>query len=233
MQHERHELPRRRGWLPGAMTDMASAWTGLATDMAGAFDSFLSTMTETPAVSRRHHRRPEREHRSRCGECRSDRCHCDCCVYDADLVVYARYGERRVVPIRITNERTRTRHITLELSEFATSGGSPSPVTGTIVTRTEFDLEACEREDAVVVIGLAGKMGAVTIKETSAIRESLTKVESSTARVNVELPDVDDCHVAYADLRVQGCDVRPLRVAVAVLPRDCDAHEVHCACGCC
>jgi hypothetical protein len=47
------------------------------------------------------------------------------------------------------------------------------------------------------------------------------------------IPDVDDCLVATADLRVVGCDHRPIRIAVALLPRDCDPFTVPCGCSCC
>jgi hypothetical protein len=47
------------------------------------------------------------------------------------------------------------------------------------------------------------------------------------------IPDVDDCLVAVADLRIQGCETRPLRIAVAILPRDCSRYEVHCGDRCC
>lgn len=233
MQHERHERHQPAGgiWSPGAIADMATAWTDIASDMVGAFDSFVTTLTDRPIRADRTHRRQGRKHGGRCERCRPDTCHCECCVYDADLVVYARYGERRVVPVRVSNERSRARSITLDLSSFTTSGGSPSPVTGTIATPSEFELGPCEDEEVIVLIGIAGKIGAA--KETVAIREELVAAEAAEAAIDVALPDVDDCHVAYADLRIQGCDVRPVRMAVAVLPRDCDAHEVHCACGCC
>ena len=44
---------------------------------------------------------------------------------------------------------------------------------------------------------------------------------------------VDSCKVAYATLRAEGCTIRPLVIAVAVLPESCDAHEASCVCGCC
>ena len=53
-----------------------------------------------------------------------------------------RLGELRVVPVRISNERTRTRQITLELSEFTSSGGREVPIRGVILTRTEFEWQA-------------------------------------------------------------------------------------------
>jgi hypothetical protein len=39
--------------------------------------------------------------------------------------------------------------------------------------------------------------------------------------------------VAYATLRAEGCLVRPVVIAVAVLPDDCDAYRRPCGCGCC
>src|SRR5690349_2949167 len=36
-----------------------------------------------------------------------DPCHCTCCISDADLIIYARLGERRVVPVTIENPRAR------------------------------------------------------------------------------------------------------------------------------
>jgi hypothetical protein len=47
------------------------------------------------------------------------------------------------------------------------------------------------------------------------------------------LPDVDDCLVAVGDLRVEGCDIRSVRIAVAILPRDCSPYEIECGCCCC
>ena len=47
------------------------------------------------------------------------------------------------------------------------------------------------------------------------------------------LADVDDCTVFYADLRVKGCDVRAIRIALVLLPYDCDAYVVDCRCSCC
>ena len=220
MNRTRPRAPGRQFWPRDALSDMASAWGDWASEMAGAFDTFMDTMAaEPPPGAQTGVRRWERPSRRRehCGKGHQESCHCDCCVYDADLVVYSRVGERRIVPIRISNERTRTRHITLQLSEFTTSGGNDAPVQGEIETRTEFDLEACEREEVVLAL------------QSAASTTDLSKKDRESGR----FPDVDDCLVAYADLRIQGCDVRPLRIAVALLPRDCDAYEVHCACGCC
>ena len=154
---------------------------------------------------------------SKRGGCRQDDCHCRCCIGDdIDLVVYSRVGERRVVPITISNERRREREVTLELSAFKSKGGRDVPVTGAIVGESTFALAPCEER-------------AVTIEVESSVPGS------SVGDANTPAPtDVDDCLVAIADLRVEGCDIRcPIGIAVVLLPLDCDTFDVKCACGCC
>jgi hypothetical protein len=127
--------------------------------------------------------------------------------------VYSRLGERRVIPISITNERRREREVSLELSAFKTKGGREVPVVGSIVGAHTFTMAPCE-EKAVVIV-----------------------VESSEpiADRDVDVPtDVDDCTVAVADLRVEGCEIRcPIGIGVVLLPRDCDVYDVSCGCSCC
>ncbi len=216
VQRERTDWP----WEGMRASDVATAWGELANDMAAMFDALVDTWAPQDTRARRQRRRshrPQRKLRSdACTGCAPSSCHCDCCVYDADLVVYARYGEFRVVPVRISNERTRERLITLDLSDFRTSGGRPAPVNGEIGPSQEFTLEACERQDVILTLRL-GSHG-----------DSLAEWREEHGS-----QDVDGCLVAYADLRIHGCDVRPVRIAVAISPRDCDAYEVHCACGCC
>lgn len=169
-----------------------------------------------------------------------DSCHCFCCVVDADLVVEARLGELRIVPIRLHNERRREREISLDLSPFTTKGGKPAPVVGTILPSTNFTLAACEDRD--VVIGLAVREPVVAKPDDNPNQPESPRDVADVAAAGFsgltedaerKLSDVDDCLVAYGHLRIDGCDVRPVRIAVAILPRDCGAHQVHCAHACC
>ncbi len=148
-----------------------------------------------------------------CPQCKADDCHCQCCIgNDLDLVVYSRVGERRIIPITITNERRREREVTLELTSFTSKGGREVPVTGTIVGETTFTLAPCEER-------------AVVIEVDSAATPSQERGDAT---------DVDDCVVAVADLRVTGCDIRcPIGIGVVLLPRDCDTFDLSCGCGCC
>jgi hypothetical protein len=144
-----------------------------------------------------------------CAKCAPNDCSCRCCVADSDLLVEARVGERRVVPITIENHWRRERDIELELSSWTTAEGVQ--ISGQIVGPTSFKLEPCGEAKVVLVIEIGGK----------------------GTGDNQRTGDVKQCTVAYADLRVKGCDIRPIRIAVAVLPNDCDDYIVDCRCGCC
>jgi hypothetical protein len=210
---------------PSRSREMFTAVTTLASSMAEAMDNFVGTLA-SPEISRRRHRRPlfNRSLRRRCGceeerchGCSGSSCHCECCIGDVDLVVYTRFGEQRVVPIRIENTRAREREVKLELSGFRTKGGGDTSIDGQLVGDTEFTLKPCEERDVILVVDLSGTDGG----------------DNKRVADRREVPDVDDCVVAVADLRIEGCDLRPVRIAVAVLPRDCGHYTVECGCGCC
>jgi hypothetical protein len=140
-------------------------------------------------------------------------CQCTCCVVDADVVIYGFLGETRIASFVVTNDRIRDKKITLALGAFTTRAGKPAPVKGVLLAPTEFELAPCASRNVVMAIATEplGRPGAP----------------------NEPIPDVDDCTVYYSDLRIDGCEMRPLRIAVAILPRDCGAYKIHCHSCCC
>jgi hypothetical protein len=186
------------------MRAVGDAFGTLAVSAADVVGEVFRAATPLARSRTLHHRHP-------CG-CDERNCHCTCCVGDADLVVYTRLGERRVVPIRIENERSREREVKLGVSDFTTRGGNPAPVAVSLVGASAFTLGPCAHQDATLVVDIAGAQGDKREKE---------------------LTDVDDCVVAVGDLRLDGCDIRPVRIAVAIVPRDCDPYDVECGCECC
>jgi hypothetical protein len=171
-----------------------------------------------------------------CRECRDDYCEddscaCECCIYDVDVVVRARLGEQRILPLVVENQRRREREVTFQLSEWTTRGGRAAPVTG-LVTPEGGTIAPCGELAVLVAVRTTGTRSPEDGAEERNIHDMLA-TGIHERRLEERVPDVDECLVAYADLRITGCERRPLRIAVAVLPRDCEAVAVSCGCGCC
>lgn len=151
------------------------------------------------------------------GNCHGGECdchsHCHCSICNADLVAYVRCGEHRIIPLTFANDTRREREVTLALSPFNLASGQTAAVSGRL-SRETFKLAACGEERVSISIA----------------------VECATptpAGVPVAGADVEECRVCYADLRAPGCLSRPLRIAIAILPLDCNSYDVHChSCGC-
>jgi hypothetical protein len=167
----------------------------------------------------------DRDHGDCCRRCGSDPCACSCCIGDVDFAVYSRVGEQRVVPIVIENERRREKQVSLDLSAWTTKGGKPAPVDTVMLEPKTFTIPACGEQKVTLVV-----------KTREEDRPPDNPNDTPAGRPPAErgkVPDVDDCLVATADLRVVGCDHRPIRIAVAIVPRDCDPFTVPCGCSCC
>lgn len=211
--------------------DTANAVSSLASTMVSAVEDFVEEMTTN--ARGRLGRAPFGRGRGRtrncersdcdgcdCEDCAPSSCDCLCCIGDVDLVVYTRVGERRVVPIEIHNPRRREREIDIELSSFTTRGGKPAGVVATLIGDGKVTLAPCATHELILVVNIA----------TTEVNDGDDVMRRATGE---RVIDVDDCLVAIADLRVVGCDMRAQRIALAILPRRCAAHEVECRSSCC
>jgi hypothetical protein len=147
-------------------------------------------------------------------------CDCTCCVCDADVLVSARCAETRRVPVTFENGTRHEREVRLELAKFMTAGGRDLGWKSDISPST-FTLRPCGEQTVVLRV------------EVSCEPFGGTPNRPDVAREPGRVGTVDRCEVAYATLRAEGCLVRPIVVAVAVLPDDCDAYRCSCRCGCC
>ncbi|GAB3439602.1 hypothetical protein GCM10027517_13140 [Phycicoccus ginsengisoli] len=196
------------------------------------------------------------EHRY-AGGCHCSGCHhphrgcpgpCDCCVPEADLVVRARAGEVRVVPFRLHNPWRREREVTLEVGPWHACGGDALEVRARLED-TSLTLAPCEDRVVRLLVtatgtkaagdtatehqGKPGKAGQADPVEDERVRTAGDMGEEAARQVSVlRGVDVGSCSTAYADVRFEGC-ARPQRVALVVLPAECDPVDVGCGCGCC
>jgi hypothetical protein len=175
---------------------------------------------------------------------------CDCCVPAADVIVRARAGEVRVVPFTLHNPWRREREVTLEVGPWHGCDGDDLVIRA-FLEEQKVVLAPCEDRVVRLLISTRGTgddgststrvvpdLGAqdapadTKAKPTRAAAAAAREPEDVPVGTGGRLTDVDACVSAYADVRFEGC-ARPQRVAVVVLPAECDAVDVGCDCGCC
>jgi hypothetical protein len=149
-------------------------------------------------------------------DCDDHDCACDCCIRCADVVEYTRCSETRVIPISFDNETRRERDVNLQLGNFATEGGQDLGWQAAVSPST-FKLMPCGKTTVLLTVN-------VDCSKWNTSSQSDRQTSKTT---------LDGCKVAYATLRADGCTVRPLVIAVAVLPEFCGAHRAGCGCSCC
>jgi hypothetical protein len=230
--------------LPDFMTNVQQGMTRMVTDAQAAYQDMLSGYQRPGSRGSGERVRGERPHGGGCHDCGcherccSD-CHCECCVTDADVLVHARCGEIRRIPVTFENDSRRERHVKLELDKFVTKGGLDLKW-NTLLSETEFTVKPCDERTIIVSVlvrcdtfkgGSQGDTPQPSDPAKPGGSVDAARVMSTAA--SDRLGSVDRCEVAYATLRAEGCAVRPAVLAVAVLPDDCDAYRRSCSCGCC
>jgi len=206
--------------LPDYMSNLQQGMTRLMSDPASMYQE-IARGYSNPAA------RPvgvqtRGQHDCDCG-CRGDSdCHCECCVCDADVLVHARCNETRRIPVTFENDTRRERPVKLTLEKFVTAGGRDLGWNAQL-SQTEFTLRPCDEHTVTVTVQVkCDTLGGGTQPPGSTDNPDANKLRT-----------LDRCEVAYATLRADGCLVRPVVLAVAVLPDDCDAYRRPCSCGCC
>jgi hypothetical protein len=129
----------------------------------------------------------------------------------------------RRIPITFENDTRRDRDVALTLGTFATSAGKELGWQ-TSSSDTNFTLPACGHKTVVLTVPV--QCGSTDPAGNTGAGNTDTKATSTSGQV-------DSCKVAYATLRAEGCRVRPLVIAVAVVPDHCGSHHAECGCGCC
>ena len=209
----------RARWPPRHSTTTSTA-AGITTTTATA----TTTTTTVTAVAAAHD------------------CRCECCIVDADYVVYARCFERRLVPIRDRErhaEGPRGRHARGERRAerrrpgAALEGHRPAGNHRSRSRRAAPPRSTCSSRSAVATATTTMEVKHDTKASRRSEGDRAAQAAEAASRTDVELADVDDCEVGYVTIRVDGCLIRPIVVAIAVLPRDCDAYHAGCSCSCC
>jgi len=234
-----HESGRMRMMdLSDFVDNTQTAYSNLASRMTSMFQPM--DMPQRSPAGPGHHR--GRGHESCCHKEEHD-CHCSCCIRCADAVEYARCDEVRSIPVTFENESRRERDVKLELGPFVTDSGREL-WRGALSEQT-FKLPPCGEKTVTIRVHVnCGNINPTPgtteprdpntpTGETGGTTDGPRITTGTTAIPSRETGTVDSCTVAYATLRAEGCTIRPLVIALAVLPNDCGSHRAGCQCGCC
>lgn len=193
-----------------------------------------------------------RQRESGCGSTPS--CRCECCIEDADIVVYAHCGEVRVVPIEIENGTRKPREdVSLDISDIRTGGGRVLPWSTASTVQGPIVLDACSTTRFEILVRVdcepsdppsqragegrsdptADKARATKVVAGARASGGVDATATASGRGTKDITDVDECVVGYFTVRLGGCLTRPIVVAIAALPYSCDSYRTGCACASC
>jgi hypothetical protein len=213
-----HESGRMRMMdYPDYVQNVQTGFSNFFGGMASTYQPYIDVLQGRAGGGHRYHDKS-------CGCCGGHHreehdCHCSCCIRCADAVEFVRCGDLRRIPITLDNDTRRERDVRLELGAFATESGKELGWHAAL-SETQFKLAPCAERTILLTVSVdCSKFG--------------TAPPASGDRQPEAPATVDRCQVAYATLRAEGCLVRPLVIAVAVLPNDCGAYRAGCLCGCC
>jgi hypothetical protein len=270
--------------LPDYMSNTQEGMQRLMNDGAAAYQGAMTAYDIVPGYQGASGTGTEEMLRYRQGDCgcggqhRECGCHCECCVSDADVLVHARCGELRRIPLTFDNETRRDRPVTLELGKFLTHGGKDLGWTAQL-SETQFTLHPCDEHTLSLLVAIRCKTDDTSTtlnnqnnpttnvpgtantpsatgapatgapatgapatgapanvdKQATINRDAFNRdtLGLDLAAIDARLGRVDKCQVGYATIRAEGCLTRPIVVAIAVLPEDCDSFRHPCGCGCC
>ena len=220
--------------LPSYIDSLRQTYDTALSDLSDRLQS-LSTMIGAPGLTgataqTSRHTKGHGHHDCGCG-CGHDDCGCDCCICDADVVVYAHCGEVRVVPIEVENDTRREReNVNVEISQVRSARGAELPWEVAINPSGSLTLPPCSRTKLELLVHVVCGDKDAEPKP----KPARTKAEATPVAIERgQFGDVDECEVGYVTIRLDGCTVCPVVVAIAVLPTRCDSYRVDCSCSCC
>jgi hypothetical protein len=176
-------------------------------------------------------------------------CRCECCIQDADIVVYAHCGEVRVVPMEIENDTRKVREdVTVDVTEIRTAGGRTLPWQTLVTPEGPLTLEPCSTTKLEILVHIV--CGEADDESRQATEPALAAAEKKRPGKTEQQPshpdmvnrtltsgrgagDLDECVVGYLTVRLGGCVTRPIVVAIAALPDSCDSYRTGCSRSCC
>jgi hypothetical protein len=152
------------------------------------------------------------------------------------------------VPIEIDNDSRKAReNVEVQVSDVRSGSGKVLAWPTLIQPEGPLTLEPCRttRLELLVHIACGGQRGEASQaasedtedapgnQDAAAGHDAPADAFAALAAQRAPGSDVDRCEVGYTTVRLEGCLIRPIVVAIAALPRECDSYRVGCSCSCC
>jgi hypothetical protein len=142
----------------------------------------------------------------------------------------------RVVPVEVVNDTRKIReNVDVQVSEVRSAGGTVLPWQTAIRPEGPLTLEPCSktRLELMVHVACGAEEGKASPGQRATAKDAPSDVLAALAAQRGPGSDVDRCEVGYITIRLGGCLVRPIVVAIAALPLACDSYRTGCSCSCC
>jgi hypothetical protein len=208
---------------PDYMSNMQQGYSNMYQNPSSALQQMVDMASASSATATSE---PRHKQHQGCGCHEENDCSCNCCIRCADTVQYAYCGETRKIAITFDNDSRRDRQVNVQVGGFLTDSGQQLPWKASL-TDSQFTLAPCGEKTVIITVTIdCGQ----TNPDGSTNPNNPDGVGVVAGRVGTA---IDSCKVGYLKVTADGCLIRPLVVAVAVLPDRCGAHKVGCLCGCC
>ena len=161
-------------------------------------------------------------------------------------MVYARCGEFRVIPIEIENETRKVREdVSVEVSDVRSAGGRNLGWQVGIDKQGPLTLQPCSTTtlELRVQVACGDDRGSDSVdqqpapapaaKGRKAVAAAAEEPSVLSRPADPHRGGVDRCEVGYVTVRLGGCLIRPIVIAVAAVPAECGSYSAGCSCSCC
>ena len=136
-------------------------------------------------------------------------------------------GERRVIPIEVRNPTHRDVSVSVDPGPWTSCDGNQVAVQSVVRPGAEVTIAGCSSHEFLLVV----EVGGVTQDPDKPQDPGKPQDPATPGDVYRQGVPLRSCATLTSDVRINGCGTT-LRVAINVLPLDCDPVEVTC-CGCC
>jgi hypothetical protein len=140
------------------------------------------------------------------------------------------------VPIEVANDTRKIReNVDVQVSEVRSAGGTVLAWPTVMRPEGPLTLEPCSttRLELTVYVACGTEQGKASPGRPAGAKTVPADAFAALAAQREPGSDVDQCEVGYATIRLGGCLVRPIVVAIAALPLACDSYRTGCSCSCC